>query len=334
LKILIAMLAAVLVMLTATGCGGYADFTLPRLNTTGPAGPFHWVPEALPVIERGEMSDVLNPSVVLFKGVYWNLYSEYDGKAWHTASASSSDGVKWEKVARVISPDASGKEGTYIAANGTALVVEDEIFYWYETGYPLQIVLARSRDGRTWTRQPGVVIERGPYGSFDERAAADPYVIRVGEFFYMYYLGQDRSERQTLGVARSKDGVTWEKLRSNPVMKGAEGKFDENVGEPAVWNSGGSWWMLYTARARDERRRMGLAKSEDGITWVRVPDFVIEGDRTWNYAVICDPSVEPMPDGTLRVWFGGGSALKPDQGIEGQIGLGWLKPGPAPAPAE
>jgi sucrose-6-phosphate hydrolase SacC (GH32 family) len=253
--------------------------------------------------------------------------------AWHTAAATSDDGVQWQKEGRIISPDASGKEGTYIAANGSALTVDDEIFYWYEVGYPLQIALAKSKDGRTWTRQPGIVIENGPYGSFDERAAADPYVIRVGEFFYMFYLGQDRSERQTLGLARSKDGIAWEKLRTNPIMRGVEGDFDEHLGEPAVWNSGGSWWMLYTARARDERRRLALAQSPDGVNWTRVKDLKIEGDRSWNLAVLCDPSVEPQPDGSVRVWFGGGDVAKPDQGINGQIGMGWLKPGPAPAPA-
>jgi hypothetical protein len=41
--------------------------------------------------------------------------------------------------------------------------------------------------------------------------------------------------------------------------------------------------------------------------------------------VLCDPSVEVMGD-QVRVWFGGGDAPKPDQGIHGQIGLGFLKP--------
>jgi sucrose-6-phosphate hydrolase SacC (GH32 family) len=149
----------------------------------------------------------------------------------------------------------------------------------------------------------------------------------------MFYLGQDRSERQTLGLARSKDGIAWEKLRSNPVMRGEEGAFDEHLGEPAVWNSGGVWWMLYTARARDEQRRLALAKSSDGVSWERVRDLKIEGDQPWNGAVLCDPSVEPQPDGSIRVWFGGGDLAKPDQGINGQIGVGWLKPGPAPAKA-
>ena len=126
--------------------------------------------EPEPVIRRGDSSDVLNPSsdvlnpsVVRFQGAYWNLYSEFDGRTWHTAAAISPDGIAWMKLGRVLSPQ--GWEGSYIAANGSALVVGDEMFYWYEAGDPFRIALARSRDGKNWTRhgEPG-----GPPGTARE----------------------------------------------------------------------------------------------------------------------------------------------------------------------
>ena len=315
----------VLWLLVLTGCGRYADFTLPAPEATGPRAPFTWEARPEPVVSRDDSSDVLNPSVVRFQGAYWNFYSEFDSETWHTAAATSSDGIAWIKLGRVLSPQAS--EGSYIAANGSAMVVGDEIFYWYEIGYPLRIALARSRDGKNWTRQGDAVVPLGPRGSFDERAVADPYVIRAGANFYMFYLGQDRARRQSLGIARSADGVIWEKLRTNPILEpGAPGAFDENgLGEPAVWTSGGQWWMLYTGRDKKEQRRMGLARSADGVRWQRVPDFVVSGSDSWDSQVICDPSVEQMPDGSIRVWFGGGDAARPDQGLHGQIGLGVLR---------
>jgi sucrose-6-phosphate hydrolase SacC (GH32 family) len=311
-------------LLVMVGCGNYGDFALSKSKTDATtARGFAWSAQAEPVIARGERSDVLNPSVVKFRGEYWNLYSEYDGKQWHTAAATSKDGVRWIERGRILSPN--DEEGSYIAANGSAVVVGDELFYWYEVGYPLRIVLARSRDGSIWTRESSVALKEGPYGSFDERAVADPYVIHVDDVFYMYYLGQDRAVRQRLGVARSRDGLVWEKLRSNPVMEGVVGAFDEDLGEPAVWNSGSEWWMLYTGRAKNEQRRLGLAHSSDGVTWNR-EDFKISGEQEWNKAVLCDPSVELQPDGSVRVWFGGGDAAKPDQTINGQIGVGVLRP--------
>ena len=63
------------------------------------------------------------------------------------------------------------------------------------------------------------VLEPGPYMSWDERGVADPWVMRVEPYFYLYYLGQDRAGRQRLGVARSRDGIGWEKLRSSPTAR-------------------------------------------------------------------------------------------------------------------
>jgi len=117
-----------------TGCGRYADFTLPAPEAGGPRAPFTWEARPDPVILRGDSSDVLNPSVVRFQGAYWNFYSEFDDRthAMHTAAATSPDGLAWTKLGRVLSPQAS--EGSYIAANGSALVAGDEILYWYEVG--------------------------------------------------------------------------------------------------------------------------------------------------------------------------------------------------------
>jgi predicted GH43/DUF377 family glycosyl hydrolase len=155
---------------------------------------------------------------------------------------------------------------------------------------------------------------------------ADPYVVRFGEYLYMYYLGQDRARRQRLGVARSRDGVKWEKLRSSPVLElGADGSFDEEgLGEPAVWSGQGWYWMMYTGRDRFENRKMGLARSLDGVRWSRVPP-VMAGTEAWNSKVVCDPTVEPQGD-AVRVWFGGGDVTSPDENLHGQIGVGWLRP--------
>ena len=149
----------------------------------------------------------------------------------------------------------------------------------------------------------------------------------------MFYLGQDRAARQRLGIARSTDGITWEKLRKNPILElGGSLAFDEfGLGEPAVWTSGGLWWMLYTGRDKNEHRRMGLARSTDGVQWKRVEDFTpITGSQTWNNLVMCDPTVELQSGGSLRVWFGGGDVASPDQNLHGQIGVGMLRLEPLP----
>jgi predicted GH43/DUF377 family glycosyl hydrolase len=303
-----------LLAVVSCSCGKYADFTLPPPDASGPKGPFHWEAAAEPVLSRGDWDsgDVLNPSVIRFHGEYLNLYSGYDGRTWSTGMAASSDGIHWTKRGRILSPD---------AGNGSAVVVGDRIFYWYQTGSPVQIALAKS----TGWNDAAVVLKTGPRGSWDEAGVADPYVIQRNGEFYLYYLGMDRARRQRLGVARSSDGVRWTKLVGNPILElGGSGAFDEmGLGEPAVWTSGGAYWMLYTGRARGEKRRIGLARSTDGVYWVR-ESLVIEGTEAWDKEVVCDPTVEVLTDG-VRVWFGGGDVARPDQGLHGGIGVGVLR---------
>jgi len=298
-----------------------------------------------PVLSQGEgweSSDVLNPSVLLDP---WplapgprplpsglrpllNLYSGYDGHTWHTGLASSDDGLLWHKRGKILSPDPRTWEGSYNAANGAALFHAAQIWYWYVAGQerrPL-VGLARSHDALTWRKEPDPVLEPGPYASWDEWGVADPYVIRIDRYFYMYYLGQDRARRQRLGVARSIDGVHWEKLRSNPILElGDIGQFDESgLGEPAVWSAQSFYWMLYTGLNPEMERRLGLARSTDGVHWEKLP-VVFAGSEAWDSKVVCDPTV--LVDGpTIRVWFGGGDVASRDANLHGQIGVAILRP--------
>jgi predicted GH43/DUF377 family glycosyl hydrolase len=263
--------------------------------------------------------DVLNPSVIRQGNTYYNFYSGFDGKTWHTGVAVSSDGVRWYKKGKTLSPSPNSWEGGAIAANGSAIAVGSEILYYYQAGDPVEIGL-----GRQWAHNPAPVLPVGPWGSWDERGVADPYVIRAGTNYYMFYLGMDRAQRQRLGVAESPDGVSWHKLRSNPILElGDYGAFDEKgLGEPAVWTARGYYWMLYTGRDRAEVRRMGLARSRDGVRWEKL-STVISGAESWDSKVICDPTVIASGD-HVTVWFGGGDVARPDQNIHGQIGLGEL----------
>lgn len=344
-----------LLALLLSGCAGenrYGDFALPTPGAIGTAAPRAVVRPAIttprvtinmprpgavmqPVPGGWESVDVLNPSVVEFGGRLLNVYSAFDGKTWHTGVAASTDGgFQWERLGRVLSPSAATWEGSYIAANGTALAHKGELLYWYQAGSPPRIGLARSKDGRTWTRHASPVLPTGPRGSWDERGVADPYVVEApgggGGALYMFFLGQNRARQQRLGLARSTDGgVTWTKLRTNPILEiGEEGMFDENgLGEPAVWQAEGHWWMLYTGRDRREARRLGLAFSRDGRQWQRFTEAaVMTGTEPWNAKVICDPTVLPplQPGGPWRIWYGGGDVAHPAENIHGQIGYAEL----------
>ncbi len=227
----------IVLALLSCSCGKYANFTLPPPDAAGPKGPFHWEASPEPVLSRGsdwDSGDVLNPSVVKLNGEYQNYYSGYDGHSWNTGLATSTDGIHWTKRGKILGPD---------AGNGSALVVSGKTLYWYQTGSPVQIAL----EGK-------IVLKTGPRGSWDEIGVADPGTSsNAMENCTCTTLGMDRARRQRLGVARSHDGVNWEKLIGNPSMElGGSAAFDEmGMGEPAVWSSGGSYWdALHWPRPR------------------------------------------------------------------------------------
>ena len=336
---MILRVAMALAALCLGGCGHYASFTLPVLPGGDPLLSFEWQERPEPLLSPGEAwdsHDALAPAIVDGRHM---LYSGYDGRTWRTGMATSVDGIAWHKSDMVLAPDGRTWEGDYIAGNGAALSYRGQLWYWYVAGPRGLPRIGLWRQGEPpegpplkipEQKQPRPVLEAGPYMSWDERGVADPYVIRIGDWFYMYYLGQDRTRptRQRLGVARSLDGLRWQKLVTNPILElGGAGTFDENgLGEPAVWDYRGFYWMLYTGRDSTENRRLGLARSIDGVHWKKLP-VVFSGARAWDSKVLCDPSVI-VEGNEIRVWFGGGDVARPDENLNGHIGMAILKPVP------
>lgn len=308
-------------LLLLAGCGRYGEFGLPVPPPEAPPLDLVWRPAAGPVMLRGSAVDVLNPSVVRWRGEYWNLYSVFDGKGWSTRTARSRDGQSWSDSGLAI--DAAGE---YIAANGAVVEFRGELLYLFQAGPKGRncLKLARSRDGLKWDVHPEPVLNPGPRMSWDEISLGDPYLLVAGGELFAFYLGEDRARRQRLGLARSSDGLVWTKHRGPLLELGGAGDFDENgLGEPAVFAAGGQWVMLYTGRDRKERRAMGYAVSKDGRSWEKLREPVLRGDQPWNQAVVCDATVL-VEDGKARIWFGGGDQPRPDERLNGQIGYAEL----------
>ncbi|HUA20938.1 MAG TPA: hypothetical protein VMB25_19450, partial [Bryobacteraceae bacterium] len=104
-------------------CGKYRDFTLPEQGG-GASVQWHWLARGEPVMSRGgagdwDAVDVLNPSVIRQGDAYYNFYSGFDGKTWHTGLAVSPDGIAWHKEGKILSPEPGTWEDGTIAANGS-----------------------------------------------------------------------------------------------------------------------------------------------------------------------------------------------------------------------
>src|ERR1700730_7329696 len=173
-------IAGAAILLLLSGCGHYADFTLPAPSESPQDIHYTFTANPTPVLSRGQPGewdprDALNPSILKHSGLYYNFYSGYDGRTWRTGLATAPDGIHWQKQGPVLAPDRRTWEGTYIAGNGSELFFNGRFSYWYVVGpkdIPL-LGLARSPDARQWTKEPLPVLRTGPRGSWDERGVAD-----------------------------------------------------------------------------------------------------------------------------------------------------------------
>ncbi|MEO6202913.1 MAG: hypothetical protein ABIU05_19130 [Nitrospirales bacterium] len=294
-----------------------AVYPTPRL-TRGPTGSWDSV-------------DLLNPSVIRYKGQLYNYYSGFDGKVWRTGLAFSDDEVNWKKHEKnpVLSPSSEDWDVSYISANGAAALWNGKVFYFYQgidRNGTTNIGLSTSEDGYTFQKLPQPVLTPGPLHTWDSSDVGDPYVISKGGILYMFYLGQNNKLVQRLGVARSEDGVSWAKLVSNPILDvGASGTFDENgLGEPSVAHVPPYFYLIYTGRDAHENRNIGYALSTDGVNWKKMSTHgLLSSDQRGNWAshVVCDTTLLSKGNGKFLVWFGGGDKPQGAQNLNGDVGL-------------
>ena len=284
------------------------------------------------VNDSWEAGDVLNPSVIRWHDKYYNYYSGYDGNTWRTGLAVSEDGINWIKSTNnpILDIREDGWDATYIAANGSAVVFQDKVYYFYqgvdrETNASA-IGLAISSNGENFDERTEtcVLSGGGQNQAWESAGVADPYVIEMNGKLYMYYLGQNELGIQRLGVAVSDNGTDWEEYENNPIMDvGVKGAFDEcGLGEPSVIYKAPYFYMIYTGRNADEQRNIGVAVSADGVTWKKLnyQGIVDLSGNTWNNQVICDTTMLENSDGDIIVWYGGGNVPSPDENLNGMIG--------------
>ena len=120
----------------------------------------------------------------------------------------------------------------YVSATHWDLV-DERPKHWYHVRY------AESRDGVEWDRQGLVALN---YAAPDEHAFSRPSVLYDGERFHMWF--SVRGDAYRLAYAVSEDGRAW--LRDDAVaLEGIREWDSEMQAYPAVFDHGGTRWMLY-----------------------------------------------------------------------------------------
>lgn len=124
-------------------------------------------------------------------------------------------------------------------------------------------------------------------GAFDVGCCMNPFALRVGDEYYLYYAGADKGghRRICLAIASVNNIREWKRL--GPLFDlGGKDSFDETwCVLPCVHRIGGKWHLYYTGRSAKSGiglqafYGMGLATSTDLKNWKKHSDqHILTGD--------------------------------------------------------
>lgn len=218
----------------------------------------HWIAAPDVVLgrdarSRDESLEVTRPFVLEEEGRYTMWYAGHSPTRVLICRATSEDGLNWERQGPVLEPSEPWERSSVMCPS--VLRGTDGLLHmWYSGGEryePDAIGYVVSRDGTSWTRvQDKPVLRPDPATSWERDRVAGAHVFRHEGFLYAAYIGfANGFEESSIGIARSTDGINWERHAANPVVtRGGPGDFDSiNVYKPFVIVEDGVWRMWFNA---------------------------------------------------------------------------------------
>ncbi len=173
---------------------------------------------------------VIDGKVHLFYQTYGNLQKDA------ICHAVSSDGLHFTKDASnpVFRPSGAWTVGRAIDAE--VVPFRGRWFLYAATRDPQMKVQmltgAVAEAGKGFGREAWKMIGEGPLLKpelgWEQDCIEAPAVVQRGDVLYMFYAGAYNNAPQQIGVARSTDGIHWERMSKEPFLA---------VGKPGSWNS-------------------------------------------------------------------------------------------------
>ena len=299
----------------------------------------HWTKDpSNPILSGGDPGSwnrsVLYPMILYYpdsaRYEMWFTASSKENYSWpnRIGFATSPDGITWTMLdTTVLEPD----EGTWDETTVECPVVLKEngqYKMWYscwQNGSIPGIGYATSDDGVNWTKYLGNPMFGPGTEPWEAGGASFCTVMPVqGGGYKMWYAGfNNQGDYTAIGYAESEDGITWQRPLNNPVLTpGSSGEWDDRlifVGAGGFLFHNGIYYMWYTGGRGwgNPQWQIGLACSNDGITWTKYNDTT-----TTNHPYKeSDPVLSPSPgqwDGdciesgtviltgdTLHMWYDG-----------------------------
>lgn len=198
---------------------------------------------------------VAHADVIKVKNKYFMFYDGSKKGLWREGIgiSESSDLVNWKRL--VNKPVLTGGYWWDKVHVSRCSVIQKNNgqFYMFFAGHDgicERIGIARSNDLIHWDKflkEP--IIDLGVEGEWDDHFVSDPKVFRVRDYYLMTYTGYNRRNiKGCVGLAYSRDLISWEKFPLNPVVKnGNKGSWDaDEATRAAIVYANKKYYLFYT----------------------------------------------------------------------------------------
>jgi cytolysin (calcineurin-like family phosphatase)/predicted GH43/DUF377 family glycosyl hydrolase len=230
--------------------------------------------EALPEQEC-ERKGICAPGAIVLEGKVHLFYQTYgNGPKDAICHAVSEDGLRFVRDASnpVFRPSGGWTVGRAIDAE--AFPVGDRLLLYYATRDPamkVQMVGVAGADLKSgFGRDAWKPLSDGPILKpeldWEKKCIEAPSVCRRGDKLFMFYAGAYNNQPQQIGVASSRDGLSWKRLSDRPFLpNGPAGSWNESEsGHPGVFaEADGATWLFYQGN-RDRGKTWYLSRIRIG----------------------------------------------------------------------
>lgn len=215
----------------------------------------------------GWENKINRPTIVYKDGKYHMWYTGQENQISKIGYAISEDGYAFRKISKPVIINEEEWEKSSVMNPNVIYDEEENIFkMWYaagETNEPDVIAYATSVDGINWNKynENPILKPNENKNTLDnfKVGACDVHKLSNNSYI-MFYIGYTDINTARIFVAKSQDGINWERT-GKPIIVPEKGKFDaEACYKPsAVFDSKNNRWMLwYNGRVFD-KEYIGLA---------------------------------------------------------------------------
>ena len=243
-------------------------------------------------------------------GAYKLLFMEYGrfcptGVNGVIVSASSRDGMTWERDGKIcVGPNPPFATHRTLAPDVVRL--PDGRFRMYfegRSGNHSDVILsALSENGQSWTVEEGVRLHDGE----NRIDFGTPACVRLPgrKGWRLYHHARD-PRRCEIWSAFSTDGLRWER---EPGVRISQTRPEESYGAYSphvIPTARGFWRMVYSGWCRhpEMRGRILAARSEDGLSWQKEADVVLEPGLELDAIHCSEPCLLRLANGRWRLFY-------------------------------